>query len=192
VELPLKPGQVSRHRIRRGKVPCKNHTERLGQRRNLDHLFLFVVGRYGANRDALHQEAQANKPTARAMRSTWWRRLFDKSSHEQSHVLFEVNFQAAIDDYRTAIRRPEAETFAMPRSSHASFRNPNMAKALNTARDADFATILKAVAALGLQLHASPAVVKGAVKGRPPLNMRSFWYPKMVLFKDQTTASADC
>lgn len=38
-----------------------------------------------------------------------------------------------------------------------------MAKTLNTARNADFATILKVVAALGLKLHASPAVVKVVV-----------------------------
>ena len=37
------------------------------------------------------------------MRSTWWRRLFDKSSHEQFHVLFESNFHAAIDDYLPAL-----------------------------------------------------------------------------------------
>jgi len=29
----------------------------------------------------------------------WRRRLFDKSSHEQFHVLFESNFHTAIDDY---------------------------------------------------------------------------------------------
>ena len=32
----------------------------------------------------------------------WCRRLFDKSSHEQFHVLFESNFHAAIDDYMVA------------------------------------------------------------------------------------------
>jgi DNA-binding phage protein len=35
-----------------------------------------------------------------------------------------------------------------------------MAKAFNTAGNAEFATILKVTAALGLQLHVSPAVVK--------------------------------
>lgn len=38
-----------------------------------------------------------------------------------------------------------------------------MAKTLNTARDADFAIILKVIVALGLKLHASPAVVKVVV-----------------------------
>jgi probable addiction module antidote protein len=45
----------------------------------------------------------------------------------------------------------------------AGLGRESLYKALSPAGNPEFATILKVVAALGLQLHASPAVVKGAV-----------------------------
>ena len=45
----------------------------------------------------------------------------------------------------------------------AGLGHESLYKALSPAGNPEFATILKVVAALGLQLHASPAVVKGAV-----------------------------
>ena len=45
----------------------------------------------------------------------------------------------------------------------AGLGRESLYKALSPAGNPEFATILKVIAALGLQLHASPAVVKGAV-----------------------------
>lgn len=45
----------------------------------------------------------------------------------------------------------------------AGLGRESLYKALSPAGNPELATILKVVAALGLQLHASPAVVKGAV-----------------------------
>ena len=45
----------------------------------------------------------------------------------------------------------------------AGLGRESLYKALSPAGNPEFATILKVVAALGLQLHASPAAVKGAV-----------------------------
>ena len=45
----------------------------------------------------------------------------------------------------------------------AGLGRESLYKALSPAGNPEFATILKVVAALGLQLHESPAVVKGAV-----------------------------
>ena len=45
----------------------------------------------------------------------------------------------------------------------AGLGRESLYKELSPAGNPEFATILKVVAALGLQLHASPAVVKGAV-----------------------------
>ena len=45
----------------------------------------------------------------------------------------------------------------------AGLGRESLYKALSPSGNPEFATILKVVAALGLQLHASPAVAKGAV-----------------------------
>ena len=45
----------------------------------------------------------------------------------------------------------------------AGLGRESLYKALSPAGNPEFATILKVVAALGLQLHAAPAVAKGAV-----------------------------
>ena len=45
----------------------------------------------------------------------------------------------------------------------AGLGRESLYKALSPAGNPEFATILKVVAALGLQLHATPAVAKGAV-----------------------------
>ena len=45
----------------------------------------------------------------------------------------------------------------------AGLGRESLYKALSPAGNPEFATILKVVAALGLQLHASPATAKGAV-----------------------------
>jgi probable addiction module antidote protein len=93
---------------------------------------------------------------------------WDPADHLHTDEDMAAYLEAALEDGDPALAAAALGDIARAKgmtqvAREAGLGRESLYKALSPAGNPEFATILKVVAALGLQLHAAPAAVKGAV-----------------------------
>ena len=93
---------------------------------------------------------------------------WDPADHLQTEEDMAAYLEAALEDGDPTLVAAALGDIARAKgmtqvAREAGLGREGLYKALSPAGNPEFATILKVIAALGLQLHASPAAVKGAV-----------------------------
>ncbi len=93
---------------------------------------------------------------------------WDPADHLHSNEDMAAYLEAALEEGDPALVAAALGDIARAKgmtqvAREAGLGRESLYKALSPAGNPEFATILKVVAALGLQLHATPAAAKGAV-----------------------------
>jgi probable addiction module antidote protein len=93
---------------------------------------------------------------------------WDPADHLQTEEDMAAYLEAALEDGDPTLVAAALGDIARAKgmtqvAREAGLGRESLYKALSPSGNPEFATILKVIAALGLQLHASPAAVKGAV-----------------------------
>ena len=94
--------------------------------------------------------------------------LWDPSDHLKTEEDMAAYLEAALEEGDSTLVAAALGDIARAKgmtnvARDAGLGRESLYKALSPAGNPEFATILKVVAALGLQLHAAPATVKSAV-----------------------------
>ena len=94
--------------------------------------------------------------------------LWDPAEHLETADDMAAYLEAALEDGDPALIAAALGDIARAKgmtqvAKDAGLGRESLYKALSPAGNPEFGTILKVVAALGLQLHATPSAVKGAI-----------------------------